>query len=76
MPIVHIDLMEGRPPEKITAMIRGVSEAIATTLDAPIDSVRVVVNEMRAHEYGIGGRPYPEVAEERRWHAAERDGPR
>lgn len=73
MPIVHIDLMEGRPPEKITAMIRGVSEAIATALDAPISSVRVVVNEMRGHEYGIGGRSYLEVAEERR-RAAEHDG--
>ena len=65
MPIVHIDLVEGRPPERIEAMIRAVSEAMATSLDAPIGSVRVVVNEMAPHQFGVGGRPWPEVAAER-----------
>ena len=65
MPIVHIDLVEGRPPERIEAMIRAVSDAMATSLDAPIDSVRVVVNEMSPHQFGVGGRPWPEVAAER-----------
>jgi 4-oxalocrotonate tautomerase len=66
MPLVHVDLMEGRSPDRIAAMIRAVSEAVATSLDAPIDSVRVVVHEMQQHQYGIGGRPWPEVLEERR----------
>ncbi len=66
MPLVHIDMMKGRPPEKITRMIAAVSEAIAESLDAPISTVRVVVNEMEPHQYGIGGKPYPVVVEERR----------
>ena len=61
MPIVTVNLVEGRSQDQITAMIRGVSEAIAETLDAPIDSVRVIVNEMAEHQYGVGGRPWPEV---------------
>ena len=65
MPIVHIDLMEGRGSERIEGMIRAVSEAVATSLDAPIESVRVVVREMAAHQYGVGGRPWPEVVAER-----------
>ncbi len=65
MPIVHIDLVEGRPPERIERMIRAVSEAMATSLDAPIDNVRVVVNEMAPHQFGVGGKPWPEVAAER-----------
>lgn len=65
MPIVHVDLMEGRPPEKIGAMIRAVSEAVSTSLDAPISAVRVIVNEMHQHQYGVGGKPWPEVLEER-----------
>jgi 4-oxalocrotonate tautomerase len=73
MPLVHVDLMEGRSPERIAAMIRSVSEAIADSLDAPIESVRVVVNQMAPHEYGVGGRPWPEVLEERR-RAAEQGG--
>ncbi len=73
MPLVHIDLMEGRSEPQIAEMIRTVSEAIATALDAPIATVRVIVNEMRPHQYGIGGKPWPDVVEERRL-AAEADG--
>ena len=72
MPIVHIDLMEGRPPDRIEAMIRGVSEAVANTLEAPIDTVRVIVNEMQPHQYGIGGKPWPQVVAERQ--ASQGDG--
>jgi 4-oxalocrotonate tautomerase len=71
MPLVHIDLMEGRSPEQLTAMSRSVSEAIATSLDAPISSVRIVINEMAPHEYWIGGKPWPEVLEGRRRAAQE-----
>lgn len=75
MPLVRIDLMEGRPPDRIADMIRSVSASIATSLDAPIGTVRVVVNEMQPHQYGVGGRPWPEVVEERA-RAAEADGRR
>ncbi len=56
MPIVTIRLMEGRPPEHIEAMIAGVSHAIADAIDAPLDTVRVMVTEMQPHQYGVGGR--------------------
>lgn len=61
MPIVQVNLVEGRSPEQIAGMIRGVSQAIADSLDAPIESVRVIVNEMAEHQYGVGGAPWPEV---------------
>lgn len=61
MPIVQVNLVEGRSPEQIAGMIRGVSQAIAEALDAPIESVRVIVNEMAEHQYGVGGAPWPEV---------------
>lgn len=71
MPIVTIQLMEGRPPERIQAMMREVSRAIAETLDAPIETVRVMVNEMQDHQYAVGGRPVAEVKAERARLAAE-----
>lgn len=70
MPIVQINMVEGRPPEKVEAMIAAVSEAIATAIDAPIENVRVMVNEMQEHQYGVGGRPIAEVRARR---AAERE---
>lgn len=66
MPFVHIDMLKGRPPEKIEKMIAAVSEAIASSLDAPIETVRVMVSEMEPHQYGVGGKPWPVVLEERR----------
>ncbi len=66
MPLVHIDLMEGRSPEKIEKMIASVSEAIASSLDAPMETVRIIVNEMQPHQYGVGGKAWPVVLEERR----------
>lgn len=65
MPLVSINIMEGRPPEKIENMITAVSEAIAESLEAPIASVRIMVNEMHEHQYGVGGKPWRVVREER-----------
>jgi 4-oxalocrotonate tautomerase len=66
MPIVQVSLMEGRPSEKIEKMVSAVSEAVATSLEAPIETVRVIVYEMQPHQYGIGGKPYRVVQEERK----------
>jgi 4-oxalocrotonate tautomerase len=66
MPIVHVDLMTGRSPEALASMMQEVSEAIARTLDAPIETVRIIVNEMQPHLYGVGGKPWPAIVEERR----------
>ena len=71
MPIVHIDLMTGRSDEAIAAMMAEVSQAIARTLDAPVEGVRVIVNQMQVTEYAIGGKPWPQVVEERRAAAAD-----
>ncbi len=65
MPIVTITLMKGRPPEKIQDMTRAVSHAIADAIDAPIETVRVMVTEMEDHQYAVGGRPIAEVKAER-----------
>lgn len=65
MPLVYINLMKGRPPEKIEKMISAVSLAIADSLDADIATVRIMVNEMEEHQYGVGGKPMRVVREER-----------
>lgn len=75
MPIVSINLMEGRPPEKIEAMITGVSQAIVDAIDAPAETVRVMVNEMQQHQYGVGGRPIRVVKAQRAAEAAAEDDP-
>lgn len=65
MPIVTVNLMEGRSPEQIEHMIAEVSDALVRSLDAPIETVRIMVNEMPSYGFGIAGRPARVVMAER-----------
>lgn len=55
MPIVTISMMEGRSDEQKEQMINEVSEAIARSLDAPKESVRILIHELPKQHFGIGG---------------------
>lgn len=55
MPIAHLYILEGHGKERRTALIRSVSRAIAESLDAPIERVRVLVQEVPRDQWGIGG---------------------
>lgn len=74
MPIVTVNLVEGRSPEQIENMIAEVSDALARSLDAPIETVRIMVNEMAPHGFGIAGRPARLVMAEREAAAAQPAG--
>ena len=54
MPLVQISLREGRDPERIRAMIHSVSAAMASSLDAPLASVRVIVTEVPGTHWAAG----------------------
>ncbi|MGE3302276.1 MAG: 4-oxalocrotonate tautomerase family protein [Hyphomonadaceae bacterium] len=56
MPVAIVHLIKGRDDEKKRAMIAAVSEAISTTLDAPIETVRVIITEVPSTDWGIGGK--------------------
>ncbi len=61
MPFVRIDVLAGRPPELLEELIAAVSETVARTLDVPIERVRVLINEVPPHLWGIGGVPASRV---------------
>ena len=46
MPIIQVNLIEGRPSEKIKALIENITDTVSETLDAPRESVRVLVTEL------------------------------
>lgn len=55
MPIINIQIMEGRPPEKIKSLIASVTETVSTELNAPKERIRVLVTEIPNTHWGIGG---------------------
>lgn len=55
MPIVHIDLIEGRSKEQLQGMVKDVTAAIHKNAGAPLDDIRIVINEMSKDNYSVGG---------------------
>jgi 4-oxalocrotonate tautomerase len=56
MPIARIQIMEGRSLEQIEALIDEVTLAIHRTVNAPLETVRVMVEEVPKTHWGIGGK--------------------
>lgn len=54
MPLVDITLIEGRPPERIRALIHEVHEAVRRGLDVPPESIRVIVRTLPAEHWAAG----------------------
>lgn len=57
MPIVHVYMLEGRPPERIQQLMARVTEAVCSALDVTPDRVRVVVSEVPRTHWAVGGVP-------------------
>ncbi|WP_338034765.1 2-hydroxymuconate tautomerase [Lacticaseibacillus kribbianus] len=55
MPLVHIDLIEGRSQEQLRQMVADVTTAIAKNTGAPKEHIHIVLNEMAKEHYAVGG---------------------
>lgn len=54
MPFVEVTLVEGRTPEQLRRMISAVTTAVSDSIDAPRESVRIVVREVPATHFAAG----------------------
>lgn len=55
MPFIQINILEGRSPEKKERLIREITDVTAEVLDAPVESVRVLIQEVSPEHWGIAG---------------------
>ncbi len=60
MPIVTIQMLEGRDKDKKRELITKVTDVVKETLEMPIESVRVILQEMNYDNYGVAGLPVKE----------------
>ncbi|MFC2155454.1 2-hydroxymuconate tautomerase [Acidobacteriota bacterium] len=65
MPIVTINMLEGRDREIKKDLIKNVTTAITGTLRIPEESVRIIINEMPFENYGVAGLPIREYREKK-----------
>jgi 4-oxalocrotonate tautomerase len=57
VPLVRVDIMEGRPPEMIRELHQRLAALVAEVLDTPIDRVRTYITQFPPQAWGIGGVP-------------------
>ncbi len=55
MPLVHIELIEGRSQEQLKNLVKDVTKAVVENTGAPAENVHVVLNEMQKDRYAVGG---------------------
>ncbi len=55
MPLVQITMARGRTPEQLTELGRLVTEAVVAAVGAPVENVRVVVQECEPEHWFVGG---------------------
>lgn len=62
MPLIEIHLLEGRTPDQKKKLLDSVTRAVQESLDAPLPSIRVWIQEFSPEEYMVAG----ELAAERK----------
>lgn len=55
MPLVHVELLEGRSEEQLTNLVKDMTDVIAKNTGAPKENIHIVVNEMKKGTYSVGG---------------------
>ncbi|WP_432842379.1 tautomerase family protein [Dactylosporangium sp. CA-092794] len=54
MPLVEVTLVEGRTPAQLRGLISRLTDAVEAAIDAPRESIRVVVREVPATHWAAG----------------------
>ena len=54
MPLVEVTLVEGRTPRQLRALISALTTAVETSIDVPLENVRVVLYEVPATHWAAG----------------------
>lgn len=61
MPIIQVSLIEGRGTEAKSRLIRLLTDATVQAIGASPESVRVILQEVPAENWGVGGVPRSKV---------------
>lgn len=57
MPVVEITIIEGRPDEAKQKLHEKVAQAVHEAIAAPLETIRVILREVPANHFSIGGVP-------------------
>lgn len=55
MPLIQVNMLEGRSAEQKAAMLRAITAAVQESIDAPVASIRVWIHEFPATDFISAG---------------------
>lgn len=55
MPIIELNVAEGRTVEQKAAAVAAITDAVVRTLDVRPEQVRILINEVSLENYAIAG---------------------
>ena len=58
MPIIEVSLLEGRSAEAKERLIEALTDAAIAAIAAPRESVRIILREMPAAHFAVGGQSF------------------
>jgi 4-oxalocrotonate tautomerase len=56
MPVVTIDMWEGRTIEQKRRLVEGVTAAIMSSLNVSAETVQIIIKDNPKHNWGIAGK--------------------
>lgn len=56
MPIIQIELLEGRTIDQKRALVERVTQAVCETVNAPAEAVSIIIREMKRENYAKAGK--------------------
>ena len=60
MPVIQVDIREGRSRDQIRELQKELTEAVIKTIGAPREYVYVIVREQPGPNHCLAGKPLPE----------------
>jgi 4-oxalocrotonate tautomerase len=61
MPIVQISLIAGRDEASIKRCLKAVARAVHETLGAPLETIRVIANQVPSTQWAVGEQTRDEI---------------
>jgi 4-oxalocrotonate tautomerase len=55
MPIIHVNMFEGRTIDQKRKMVVGMTEAVVKALDVKPDAVRIIIHDLPKHNIAVAG---------------------
>ena len=55
MPIINLQILEGRPESKVKSLIGALTDVTSEHLEVPKERVRIIVQEVPQSRWAVGG---------------------